>query len=290
MRTSLCMPGNLLTAFKRPLQEAQLTRLDVGKSEDRTKFGPVRYFLRCLLEADAYSPSLCLWPTPTHCKYLNQVVAEPVDTSHVQKGVKDVDGAAVHPPLLQHLRKYVRQHLLDGSLGGQQVPVGHGVHTRGWELDLCGCLLQHVSTHMLQDRAHDHHPGGWGEEPEAQATPDSRARVGRGGNTSPDFSQDLGYRNIPEKLTLLCTEGGDERKLQTSSRPDPTSPVPGRTLTCWAQSLLSGVEGCSPPPGYSSSIFLFSLSLSLSNFPIPQARSGPCQSSSINKYNHFPLG
>lgn len=74
----------------------------------------------------------------------------------------------------------------------------------------------------------------------------------------PDFSQDLDYGNISGELTPFYAEEGDKRNPQTPSRPDSTSSAPGSTLTCWTQSLL---RGSSPPPGYSSNIFIFSLSI-----------------------------
>lgn len=47
-RTSLCIPRNLLAAFKRPLREALLTRLSAGKSEECHPIG-VSWSLRYLL-------------------------------------------------------------------------------------------------------------------------------------------------------------------------------------------------------------------------------------------------
>jgi len=96
----------------------------------------------------------------------------------VQQGVEDVDGAAVDPALLQHLGEHARQHLLDGLLGGQQVPVRDGVHARGGELDLRGRLLQHIRTHVLQDGAHDHHAAA--ERDGVRQAPGSGSRAGGG--------------------------------------------------------------------------------------------------------------
>lgn len=86
---------------------------------------------------------------------------------------------------------------------------------------------------------------------------------------SPDFSHDLGYGNIPGELTPFYAEGGDKRKLQTPSRADPISPAPGRTLTCWALSLLGGEGWLSFPRLFQQHIHIFSLQLPPSPRPRP---------------------
>lgn len=85
---------------------------------------------------------------------------------------------------------------------------------------------------------------------------------------SPDFSHDLGYGNIPGELTPFYAEGGNKRKLQTPSRADPTSPAPGRTLTCWALSLLGG-GGVALLPQVIPTTYSHFLSLQLPPSPRP---------------------
>ena len=155
----------------------------------------------------------------------------------MQQGVKDVDGAAVHPSLLQHLSKYVRQHLLDGPLGGQQVPVGHGVHACGGELNLRGSLLQYVRTHVLQDGAHDHHPGGEG----GRASRFNSWGGSRGRNIQAPLLPGLGLQNQEpgNQPHSVQREGGDKRKLQIPSRRDPTSSVPAQSLWRVGRALAS---------------------------------------------------
>ncbi len=65
----------------------------------------------------------------------------------------------VHPALHQNLPKLGLQSLTDGLAGWEKVPVGNGLLTLNCWPQRESCLLKYISTHVLQDRAHDHHTG-----------------------------------------------------------------------------------------------------------------------------------
>lgn len=95
---------------------------------------------------------------PTHI-YLNQVIGEPEDSSHVQQILKEVERLGVHPALLQNFSERSLQGLTDWLAGWQKVPVRNGLLTLDGRPQGQSSLLKHICTHVLQNRAHDNHTG-----------------------------------------------------------------------------------------------------------------------------------
>lgn len=91
--------------------------------------------------------------------YLDQVVCEPKDPSHVQKTVKQMQCLAVHPAFGQHRLELLAEGHVNGVFGRKQVPVGDGLLAVHWWTQSCACLLEDVGTHALHDGTHNDHSG-----------------------------------------------------------------------------------------------------------------------------------
>lgn len=91
--------------------------------------------------------------------YLDQVVCEPKDASHVQKTVKQVQCLAVHPAFGQDRLELLAEGHVNGVFGWQQVPVGDGLLAVHWWTQSCASLLEDVGTHALHDGTHNNHSG-----------------------------------------------------------------------------------------------------------------------------------
>lgn len=91
--------------------------------------------------------------------YLDQVVCEPKDPSHVQKTVKQMQRLAVHPAFGQHRLELPAEGHVNGVFGRQQVPVWDGLLAVHWWTQSCASLLEDVSTHALHDGTHNNHSG-----------------------------------------------------------------------------------------------------------------------------------
>lgn len=110
--------------------------------------------------------------------YLDQVVSEPKDPSHVQKAVKQMQCLAVHPAFGQHRLELLAEGRVDGVFGRQQVPVGDGLLSVHRRTQCCASLLEDVSTHALHDGTHDNHSGDKCEETETRKTPVRTSTLG----------------------------------------------------------------------------------------------------------------
>lgn len=64
--------------------------------------------------------------------YLDQIISEPEDPSHVEKALKQVQGPAVHPAFAQHCLELLAEGHVDGVFGRQQVAVGDRLLALDW--------------------------------------------------------------------------------------------------------------------------------------------------------------
>lgn len=91
--------------------------------------------------------------------YLDQIVSEPEDPSHVEKTLKEMQCTAVHPAFAQHHLELLAEGHVDGVFGRQQVAVGDRLLALHWGPQRGACLLEDVSTHVLHDGTHDDNTG-----------------------------------------------------------------------------------------------------------------------------------
>lgn len=100
-----------------------------------------------------------LWEPSIWTYYLDQVVGEPKDPSHVEKTVKQMQCLAVHPAFGQHRLELLAEGHVNGVFGWQQVPVGDGLLALHWWTQSCTSLLEDVGTHALHDGTHNDYSG-----------------------------------------------------------------------------------------------------------------------------------
>lgn len=100
--------------------------------------------------------------TFSRSSYLDQIVSEPEDPSHVEKTLKQMQGPAVHPAFAQHRLELLAEGHVDGVFGRQQVAVGDWLLAFHWGSQGRSRLLEDVGTHVLHDGTHNDHPGEWG--------------------------------------------------------------------------------------------------------------------------------